>query len=302
MIHIAASSDNNYAQHVGVMMQSLLSNTSTPEQVQIHLISNEISDNNLQKLSLCADKFSASLNIIPANNQQYDNLPTLRYGTSAYQRISLGDYLPSTAHKAIYLDCDILVLGDIKGLWDTPLDNNPLAAVENLSPKACQSLDFARNDYFNSGVLVADLQWWRNNDIYTDAVSFITEHADRLKYIDQCTLNNIFKKKWKRLDLSWNQQADIYGVLKKYSDGCGYSKADIKKAIKQPNIVHFIGTQKPWLLNCFHPHKNLYWHYLAQTPWAGAKYSDDSTSNRIKYFFSFRKRIKQAKRKKLTLL
>jgi lipopolysaccharide biosynthesis glycosyltransferase len=298
MIHVVASSDNNYAQHVGVMFYSLLSNASTPGNIQVHLISDNISDDNLEKLSTCVGRFGANLNIIPADNKRYENLPTLRYGTAAYQRISLGDYLPDTAHKAIYLDCDILVLSDIKELWEEDLNDKPIAAVENLSPKACKSLGFSRKEYFNSGILVADLQWWRENNIYDQAVSFIQKHSSNLQYIDQCTLNHIFKGDWKKLPLSWNQQADIYGVLKKYSDGCGYSREEMKHAIAAPNIVHFIGKQKPWLLNSFHPYKSMYSHYLEKTPWRGAKHADDSILNRIKYFFAIRKRIKQYNRKK----
>lgn len=298
MIHITASSDDNYAQHVGVMFYSLLSNSSTPENIQIHLISSDISNSNLEKLNSCVSSFGASLNIIPANNKRYENLPTLRYGTAAYQRISLGEYLPDTVTKVIYLDCDILVLNDIKQLWAHHLGNKTIGAVENLSPKACKSLGFSRKDYFNSGVLVANLQLWRENDIYTQAVSFIKQHSSSLQYIDQCTLNHIFKDDWEKLPLSWNQQADIYGVLKKYSDGCGYSKEDMKQAIVDPDIVHFIGTQKPWLLNCFHPYKSMYAHYLGKTPWKSTHHTDDSVLNRIKYFFSIRKKVKQFYRKK----
>jgi lipopolysaccharide biosynthesis glycosyltransferase len=302
MIHISASSDNNYAQHVGVMLYSLLSNASTPENIHIHLISDNISSDNCEKLTRCVDSFGASLHIIPADNKRYENLPTLRYGTAAYQRISLGDYLPETADKVIYLDCDILVLSDIKQLWEQPLDNKPLAAVENLSPKACKSLGFSRKDYFNSGVLIADLQWWRKNSMYDQAVSFIKQHHSELQYIDQCTLNHIFQDNWKKLPLSWNQQADIYGVLKKYSDGCGYSKNELQQAAINPGIVHFIGKQKPWLLDCFHPYKSVYTDYLEKTPWKGAPYADELIVNRIKRFFAIRQRIKQYRRKKKTLV
>lgn len=298
MIHIAASSDNNYAQHVGVMLYSLLSNASTPENILIHLISSDISHSNLEKLHGCASNFGASLNIILANNKRYENLPTLRYGTAAYQRISLGEYLPNTATKVIYLDCDILVLSDIKQLWEAPLDKKTIGAVENLSPKACKSLGFSRKDYFNSGVLIADLQLWREKDIYSQALSFIKQHSSRLQYIDQCTLNHIFKGDWKKLPLSWNQQADIYGVLKKYSDGCGYSKNELQQAAINPNIVHFIGKQKPWLLNCFHPYKSMYAHYLKKTPWKSEHHPDNSTADKIKHFLSIRKKIKQFFRRK----
>lgn len=296
MIHITASSDDNYVRHLGVVLQSLLANTSIPNKIQIHLIEDNVSDDNLNKLSQCVSKFGAHLNIISSDKSRYANLPTLRYGISAYQRISLGDYLPSSVNKVIYLDCDILVLDDIKNLWEMSLEKKPLGAIENLSPKACKSLGFSRQEYFNSGVLVADLQQWREDNLYDKAVDFIQQNASKLQFIDQCTLNYLFKNKWQKLPLIWNQQADIYGVLKKYNEGCGYQPSEIKYAINKPSLVHFIGKQKPWMLDCFHPFKKYYWYYLEKTPWKGSKFIDDSLMNRAINYLSFRKIIKQQRR------
>ena len=185
---------------------------------------------------------------------------------------------------------------DIETLWLTDIAGAPLAAVENLSPKACQDFGFNRQAYFNSGVLLIDLAQWRDRDIRAEATVFINHNKDRLRFIDQCTLNGIFADQWYRLPLRWNQQADIYGVLKKYAEGCGYTPDELTHAIADPAIVHFIGTQKPWTLRCFHPFQKHYNHYSQQTPWAGKGYTDSTMANRLKRFFSIGKHIKQYRR------
>lgn len=292
-IHIAASCDDNYAQHVGVVFQSLLENTTDPSCIEFHLISNDISELNQINLSKLVSALNSKLNIIPADDSKYAGLPTSRYGTAAYQRISLAHYLPETINKVIYLDSDILVLDNIKTLWEISLEGRPLGAIENLSPKACKHLEFSRNEYFNSGVLVIDLEQWRQNDTHQKTIDIIKDNSDVIKYFDQCSLNIIFRGNWTKLPLNWNQQGDIYGTLKKYSDGCGYSTNDIRQAILQPSIVHFIGQQKPWLLNCFHPFKSTYQHYLEKTPWKDAAPKDYTLINSIRYSLQIKKKIKQ---------
>ena len=292
-IYLAASSDDNYAQHVGVMLQSLLRNTQTPESICCYLISCGISTENQQFLHDVANKFNAQLHIITTDESKYQNLPTLRYGIAAYQRLLLPDYLPDNIEKVIYLDADTLVLDDIRKLWTIDLTGKPLGAVENLSPKACKNLGFKRTEYFNSGMLVIDLIRWRQQNIYKRTLAFIRENLHKLRYFDQCALNYIFFGQWHKLPLRWNQQADIYGVLKKYAQGCGYSTDELRQAITHPGIVHFIGEQKPWMLNCFHPFKKHYRHYLQQTPWAGRPFTDESTSQRIKHIFSIKKHWRQ---------
>jgi lipopolysaccharide biosynthesis glycosyltransferase len=292
-IHIAASCDDNYAQHVGVAFQSLLSNTKTPQNISLHLISDNISVNNQEKLKSIAQNFKARIEIIRSTNEQFTDLPTSRYGTAAYQRIALASYLSPDINKVIYLDSDTLVLDDIIHLWEIDLQGRGLAAVENFSPKACQDLGFDRKGYFNSGVLLIDLDYWRSHHILAKTVSLIKDNVQKIRYFDQCGLNLSFKNGWVKIPPQWNQQGDIYGVIKKYLNGCGYTKAQLQNAVNKPGIVHFIGTQKPWLLNCFHPFKKTYQYYLHQTPWEKETYKDSSIINHLKYYFSIRKRLKQ---------
>ncbi|MDA9004071.1 glycosyltransferase family 8 protein [bacterium] len=296
-IHIAASCDDRYVPHVAVLFQSIMATAASPKSLHFHLISTQIAPQHLGFLQSMVTQGGAQLTIIPADDTKFAHMPTLRYGSAAYQRIALADYMDERIDKVIYLDSDIVVVDDIAKLWAQDLNGLPLAAVENLSPKACKDFGFQRQAYFNSGVLVVDLAQWRARDLLSEASIFIEANQTRLRFIDQCTLNGLFQGLWHKLPLRWNQQADIYGVYKKYADGCGYSKPAIEDAIKDPAVVHFIGKQKPWLTHCFHPFQSYYFHYLQQTPWAMPRpFNDASTLERMKRYFAFRRRLKQYRR------
>lgn len=297
-IHIAASCDDHYVSHVAALFRSIIANASSSSRFCFHLISTHIAPHHLTLLSDMIEGLNAKLNIIAADDSKFAHMPTLRYGLAAYQRIALADYLDDNIERVIYLDSDVIVVDDITPLWQIDMNGAPVAAVENLSPKACQDFGFARQQYFNSGVLLVDLAQWRARDMLGEASAFIQANQHRLRFIDQCTLNGLFSNQWLRLPLRWNQQADIYGVYKKYAQGCGYSLQEMAEAIKQPVVVHFIGKQKPWRADCFHPFQADYYYYLNQTPFASNPFGDASRLTRLKRLFSVRKHSKQYRRRR----
>lgn len=297
-IHIAASCDDNYVQHLGVMLHSLLRNVNQPDAVVLHVINAGINLENLALLTELVEKHGARLNVIHADDSRYKDLPVFHYGPAVYQRISLPILLNETISKVIYLDSDIVVQGDISELWRMPLHGQPVGAVENLSPTAHQDIGLPRKDYFNSGVLVMNLELWRNEQIANRVLSSISSIIETVRFVDQCGLNLALQGRWKRLPLKWNQQSDIYGVFRKSLKGCSYSREEFLDAMSSPAIVHYIGKQKPWLKNSFHPFKSLYLKYLAETPWADHRPEDDNLLSRMKYRLAIRKHLKQWQHKR----
>lgn len=287
-IQVAACCDENYVAYATVMMLSALEATPS-EKIHFHLINCGISDRSLDKMRQAVESKEGLISVYNPDETKYEGLPTHRYGPAVYQRINLPDYIPTDIGKIIYLDSDTLVLGNLAELWDTDLKNNPIAAVENFSPTACIDVSIARQEYFNSGVLLIDLDAWRKENIHHQVAEYAKQKASTLRYVDQCSLNAVLHKRWLRLPAEWNQQSDIHNVNTKYVKGCSYSKTQIEQAMWKPKIVHFIGTRKPWKIYCFHPFKSIYRSYLRKTPWAKTAPVDDTLKTRLKLFFSFNK-------------
>lgn len=94
----------------------------------------------------------------PINEHMHIMLPT-------YYRLLAAELLPKEVHKVIYLDCDCIVCGDIRGIWDVDLTVKAIAGVKDCREEIQQrrlgySLDF---DYVNAGVLVYNLDYWREH-------------------------------------------------------------------------------------------------------------------------------------------
>lgn len=295
-IHVAACCDDNYMPYAAVMMLSALRATPDSE-VHFHLVECGIKSTSVQLLQAAIQAEGGKLSVYTPNDSLYDGLPTHRYGPAVYQRINLPDYLPGDISRVLYIDSDTLVMESLHALWQTDLQGQPVAAVENYSPKACLDINIGREEYFNSGVLLMDLDKWRAEALHEKVNQFARDHAGNLQFVDQCSLNAVLRGRWIRLPAKWNQQSDIYKVITKYAEGCSYSTAELRGAFTAPGIVHFTGKKKPWKVYCFHPFRTVYREMLAQTPWPDTRPPDESLGTRLRYYCSIRKLWKYYRRK-----
>lgn len=295
-IHVAACCDDNYIPYAAVMMLSAIRATPDTE-IHFHLVNSGITEANLERLRTVIQQSGAKVSVYTPDDSLYHGLPTHRYGPAVYQRINLPEYLPDSLSRVLYIDSDTLVLENLDGLWQTDLKGNPVAAVENYSPKACKDINIGRQEYFNSGVLLIDMDKWRQESLHIQVNDFARDHAAGLQFVDQCSLNAVLRGRWTRLDARWNQQSDIYKTMTKYAEGAGYSSEELKEAFSAPGIVHFTGKKKPWKVYCFHPFKTLYRSILKQTPWRDRRAPDDSLGTRLRYYCSIRKLWKCYRRK-----
>lgn len=107
--------------------------------------------------------------------------------------------------------------------------------------------------YFNSGVLLINLEYWRKNDIENKLLNFVKENIDNIKTGDQEVLNRVLNNEVKILDDTWNVQSSNFTNRSSY--------------INHPKIIHYVSENKPWKRKCYSYHKNLYFKNLQTTPW-----------------------------------
>jgi lipopolysaccharide biosynthesis glycosyltransferase len=161
-----------------------------------------------------------------------------------YLRLFLPGLLPPTVERLLYLDCDVLVSGDLGPLWETPFGTAAVAAVrdgytralayEGGIPGAGPQLD-GNEPYFNSGVLLMNLPVWRRLDVTGRCLEYLSEYADRLRFPDQDALNLVCYGRWLRLDASWNDTVKWRLEPETHARQRG-----------QVRIHHFLGPAKPW--------------------------------------------------------
>ena len=260
---VIASSDDNYAPHLAVVFASLLSNCPEPAKVSLFCIDGGISVANRRKLEHEVMRFGgAPLEFIEFDSDRFDSLPTCKHITSAaYYRVAIPELFDSAVEKIIYLDCDVVVRGDIFELWNTDIKDFHIAAVENLSGHTYKKLGVPQHEYFNSGVMLINLTRWRQDDIAQKVFEFKQQHPDRICTNDQCALNGVMHKTWKPLPLKWNHQTGLYRPSAQTSR---FPEAEVREAIINPAIIHYIGWDKPWRNISFHPLASEYDRYASQ--------------------------------------
>lgn len=267
-IQIVAACDDNYVQHLGVMLCSLLENSEKRNCIQINVIDGGISYENKNKIvDFIHNKYHANIKFLEIKPEIYSQFPVSYHFThTIYYRISIPLLFDNSVDRVLYLDSDIIVEDDVSKLWDIDLSNYFLAAVEspNVERNYCDLNMPEDSKYFNSGVLLINLEKWRQHNITEKTIKFIVNNQDKITWWDQDSLNSVLCNKWLPLPLRWNQQSYFFEPHRYKQNS---NNPDFMDAIKNPAIIHYSSMRKPWEYISRHPHKNEYFYYLSLTPW-----------------------------------
>jgi lipopolysaccharide biosynthesis glycosyltransferase len=136
----------------------------------------------------------------------------------AYARIVLPDLLE--ASKCVYLDCDTLVFRDVAELFDSPLKRSAvLAAVpdsETLTlgddaPLVASAMGLSAGDrYYNSGVLLMDLDQLRRENFLRQSLEFLRVWKGKYRYWDQSAINFLLHDRIDELPGHWNRASWLF--------------------------------------------------------------------------------------------
>lgn len=262
--HILITPDNLFIQHAGVMLTSLFENNRNLK-FCIHLVAGRDTDF-LPLYKIIVDYENEYKSYVLDLDQLKDFKVSHHVSVATYFRIMMGRILPEDLQQILYLDCDIIILKDITSLLQTGLREKIIAAVPELliNPAKKRILDIPEDqDYFNAGVLLVNLNAWRQNDITNKLFEYIIRHPEKLEFWDQDALNATLKSDWVPLD-------ETYNFTTPYC---------IKYPKKYPAVVHYTGKSKPWHFMDRHPFKKAYKKYLFQTIWKNYSPDDFSYGN-----------------------
>lgn len=291
-MEIACSTDNNYVMPTGVMMCSLCENNKN-ENITFHVLSSDVNEQNKKKLENLVRKYKQKIIFYYVDDKDCSYFPINQPGQSehihslaAYYRLLLHEILPQNIQKVLYLDGDIIVRHSLEQLWETDIDNYAIAAapdIQNNRIKHYNRLKYPYSlGYFNSGVLLINLYYWRKNNVANEFYDFATKYPERLACHDQDVLNYVFRNRKYILDVTYNFQQDFF-YKKELREFSNEIEAEIESSIHDPVLIHYIWRPKPWYKDCTHPCKNEFEKYRALTEWSCYK---------EKYFASYKERFK----------
>lgn len=268
-IHILSACNDGFAQHFGVVAVSLLENTIFPARLSFHLIDDGISEENRQNIRSCIAQYDAQIEFLNCDRSLFAGFyETSNMPLTTYFRLIAHKMLPLSIKKVIYLDCDLVVREDIADLWYEQIDTYALAAVEdNHGSTRLPDLKIPEtSSYFNAGVLLINLTYWRKHSIGEKVIEFARVYGDKLYWQDQDALNAVCFDNWKKLHPKWNVQTNML-ELRKHEQV--FSKKDLVEALYFPGIIHYTTYgSKPWFYKSVHPYKADYYDYLKLTSWS----------------------------------
>lgn len=279
---VVCAADNNYVEHCIVMLTSLLANNRDRE-VTVHLLSDAISDAGIASIERAVRSFGGAFRAYPIDAgmlAQCPIRPTDHLSLATYNRLLMAEILPQEIDKVLYLDCDIVIEGSLRELFETPLEGYALAAVEEMGcsrPDVYERLGYdPQYGYFNAGVLLINLDHWRRIGSVKLFFDYIAANRDRIVAHDQDVLNALFRAECLHLDCRWNVEEAFYhrAVLKRLGFG-----RDLRRALLRPAVIHYTWKPKPWDPDCKHPFRIAYYRWLERVR-GGSLF-------RIRYFRAF---------------
>ena len=126
-----------------------------------------------------------------------------------------------------------------------------------------ERLDFdSAYGYFNAGVLLINLSYWREHKLSRVFLNYISEKNSKIIAHDQDVLNAILHDKCVHLPYKWNVEEGFYHywfIKKNHFD------KKLCHVLRTPGILHYTWKPKPWNAECKHPFRIAYFVSLQKT-------------------------------------
>lgn len=257
IIPVFYACDDNFVKFSIVSITSMMEHASKDFQYKIYVLHTNITENMKEKIySLSNENFEFIFYDMTSTLGSVSKKLPLRdyYSKTTYFRIFIANIFPEY-HKAIYIDSDTIVAGDISKLYITDIEDHYLGAcheqvmvqVNEYGTYVETVLGISRHNYFNAGLLLINCEQFRLHSVLDKFMSLLQFYNFAVTQ-DEDYLNVICKDRVFWLDQTWN--TEVFG--------------NIPYPIEEANIIHYIMVNKPWhYRDC--RFGDIFWHYAEKT-------------------------------------
>ena len=281
-VPVVFAADDGYVPMVTTTIHSMLANANPELFYDIVVLTSNISGEHSAEMCRFFSRYpNASVRFedvtrrvagfaLTTNNEHITN--------ETYYRFLVQDLLPDY-DKVLYLDSDLIVLGDVAELFATELADELVAAVSDIdfvsqcNVGAGERADYAREvlgmadpyAYFQAGVLVLNTRAMRK--LHTTREWLELASRGDLIYNDQDVLNAECEGRVRFLDMRWNVVHNcndrVNWLFNAFAPVASIDAYNAARADAQ--IVHYAGFEKPWnVASC--DLAPAYWRYARETP------------------------------------
>ncbi len=257
IIPIFYACDDAFVKYTVVSMYSLIKNASREYKYVLHILYTEISDEMKNVVNKLADDcFEIRfVDVTPYLQSISDKLP-LRdyYSKTTYYRLFIAEMFPDYT-KAIYIDSDTVVRGDISKVYLTDIKDAYLGAcheqamvqIEQYGTYVERVVGVSRYNFFNAGLMLINCEQFRLHFVLDKFIDYL-HYYNFVVTQDEDYLNLICKDHVYWLDQRWN--TEVFGTL--------------SHPVEQAEMLHYIMTNKPWHYeDCLYG--EYFWEYAKQT-------------------------------------
>ena len=283
LVNVVYSTSDLYSEIAAVSIVSLFDNCKDCSDIDVYLIDMGISDRNKKRLEELAERYSRKLFFIEKLNIEElagTHIDVGRWHISTFSRLFLLHVLPEDMKRVIYIDCDMIIRHSLKELWEMDMEGTWVMSADDCRGKMYRKNIGIPEDsiYTNNGLMVIDLEAWKNNNVEQMFIDFIRKYNGDITYMDQGVLNGVFQplKKVKLLPISYNAQTACYDLGYDGLQTCrnpvwAYSREEFEAGIKDPIVVHFttcfLSGTRPWMVGDNHPYQPEFIQYRNMTGW-----------------------------------
>ncbi|XP_004291912.1 PREDICTED: probable galacturonosyltransferase-like 1 [Fragaria vesca subsp. vesca] len=259
-VHVAMTLDTAYIRGSMAAILSVLQHSSCPQNVAFHFVTSAAANASHLRSTIASSFPYLTFQIYPFDDSHVTGLISTSIRSALdcplnYARSYLANLLPLCVRRVVYLDSDLILVDDIAKLADIPLGNEDtvLAAPEYCNANFTSyftsafwsnpslSLTFADRKacYFNTGVMVIDLDRWRGGD-YTAKIEEWMQLQKRMRIYELGSLPPfllVFAGKIAPVEHRWNQHGlggdNFRGLCRNLHPG-------------SVSLLHWSGKGKPW--------------------------------------------------------
>ena len=267
--------DHNFVMPCGVLLQSICVNNCNVHLAFYAITDDSLTDIDRRDLQNIINRRGSknSIQFVSLKDEQISlflQFETSRYPRQTFYRLLIGTILPQNVEKVLYLDGDIIVRGSLDDIWNIDLTGISVCAAPDALSGVLEyynRLEYPMSKgYFNAGVLLINLKYWRENNLEGKCLNFIKEHFDRIRLNDQDILNFITYNTKLHLPIKYNLQTQFLYKNKYQCFSIYQYKDEYDEARVNPIIIHYAGC-RPWEYGCQHPYKDEWFKYREQTIW-----------------------------------
>lgn len=296
-MNIVYSSNDNYARHLAASMLSVIDSNRDEKKIDFYILNVGLSEDNINNLTSVAQNSNRNIHFVDFSDikkrLKSTDLSVGSFSIEMYCRLFLADALPISENRVLWIDCDTIIKDNLHEIYFCDMGTCAIGAVidqPNFGIKVlCEDAEIPEGKYYNSGIILANLDLWRQENLSSKFTEYIAERISSLSFPDQSILNHVMYNKIYTLPIKYNTVTPtLFLSYKKMLTKWGqpfYSKTEYNNAKKKPVIIHYTNF-RPWKKWCLHPLKKYYRQYLKMTPYKDIPLEDDGFFNTFGKFFA----------------